>query len=162
MPDLTPDRHTRPAPGEPVHDFRPPSWARGCVNIVMIPMFTLASLANWRLMGRHAPWYLSAAVQLLVFLGTIGVMIGYARRCRIEVLPDAVLVNNGLHTRRVALAEISGVSATVWGLRITRARRRPLIAAAAPTPRHQLRDGRPTPAARIAATILAAASAHRP
>jgi hypothetical protein len=128
----------------------------------MIPVFNLATFANWRLVGTHPSVYLFAFVQLLVTLGTVALMVGYARRCRIEVLPSAVLVNNGLRTRRLALTEINGVSATVWGVRITRTARRPLIAAAAPTPQHQLRSGRPTPAARIAETILAAASADRP
>jgi hypothetical protein len=125
-------------------------------------MVNLAALGSLLEFGKHAPALLIGAVELLVFLLTAGLNLAYAYRCRIELLPCALLVNNGLYTRRVAPTEITTVSATIWGLKITRTGHLPLIAAAAPTPRHHLRTSRPTPAERIAATILHAAHTDRP
>lgn len=107
--------------------------------------------------SRHAGVLADLALGAFVLAAQYCVL--FARRARITLAEDAVVIVNALSApRTLALAEITGIAEGPRGLEFSRRTGRVVRAGAVRTPRWAARAARPTPATRIAREILAAAA----
>ena len=138
-------------------EWRPPAVQRGFALLVSVGFEITACVSVVEAFAPHGGLSLVPVGLLMAGCGAFGIR--YVVRSCITLTRDTLIVTNTFKRHYVPLNEVTGVSATSAGLRISRAGQPPLIAAAAQKSRKAVYAGNDmTRADDIASDILTARS----
>jgi hypothetical protein len=138
-------------------EWRPPAVQRGFVLLVSLGVEVAACVSVVEAFAQRGALSLAPVGLLMAGCGAFGIR--YVVRSRITLTRDTLIVTNTFKRHYVPLNEVTGVSATSSGLRISRAGQPPIIAAAAQKSRIAVDTGNDmTRADDIASDIMTARS----
>ena len=154
---LVPERGCAAVPGGGQVEWKPSTWMRAFGLAVSIGLDVVACVCVWQACTEPGGWGLAPEGLLMAGFSVFGLR--YVARSRITLTPDTLSITNAFKAYTVPLAEITGVSATPGGLRISRAGQPAIVAGAVQKSRWAVDHGeQQTRADDAASDILTAVS----